>query len=307
MIRASIDIGSNSVLLLAAELDENRKKIKKELLNLSHITSLGKDLDKNKTFHPESIEATFNALLDYKNELKKIGIDAGSVLVTATEASRVATNAKDFFNHIKSKLGFEITTITSKGEAYYTALGVSSDLTALNSSETVIMDIGGASTELIRVNLNPFNIIESISLPVGSVRAFDWINEKQFESKMNEIFATEFSAYKTTTLLCVAGGMTSLAAMYVGQIKFDSSKIDGLKITIDEFDKFIKSLENISKDELQLKFPFLGKRAIVISAASKVASRFATALEVESIQVSTRGLRYGTLLSGEISEQFVGK
>ena len=69
MIRASIDIGSNSVLLLAAELDEDRKKIKKELLNLSHITSLGKDLDKNKWSKVEKFYGREEAIILYNKYL----------------------------------------------------------------------------------------------------------------------------------------------------------------------------------------------------------------------------------------------
>ena len=111
MRRASIDIGSNSVLLLAADLDESGNKILSELLDLSHITSLGKDLDKTKKFHTDSMNATYNALVEYKKELKKINIFPETVLVTATEASRVATNASEFFLKIKEELGFKITII----------------------------------------------------------------------------------------------------------------------------------------------------------------------------------------------------
>jgi len=60
MIRASIDIGSNSVLLLACDFNESTGKIENELLNLSYITSLGKDLDKTRQFHPESMKATYD-------------------------------------------------------------------------------------------------------------------------------------------------------------------------------------------------------------------------------------------------------
>ena len=93
MIRASIDIGSNSVLLLAAELDNVGTKILSEILNLSYITSLGRDLDKTKKFHPDSMQSTYEALLDYKIQLEKIHITPQEVLVTATEASRVALNS----------------------------------------------------------------------------------------------------------------------------------------------------------------------------------------------------------------------
>ena len=302
MIRASIDIGSNSVLLLAVELDNAGTKIVREILNLSHITSLGRDLDRTKKFHSESMQSTYEALLDYKIQLEKINITSPEVFVTATEASRVATNSKEFFLKIKKELGFEITVITSEAEAYFTALGVASG--NIDGDTVVIMDIGGASTELIKVQMKPFKIIDSISLPIGSVRAFDWIKDNSFEDKTREIFSKNLDFYQTKTLLCVAGGMTSIAAMYLGLKEFDALKVEGLNISFKTFESFAADLQKTNNENLALLFPFLGKRTAVMSAASKVALLFGARLKVENIKISTRGLRYGTILSGGVDEQF---
>lgn len=302
MIRASIDIGSNSVLLLAAELDDFGNKILKEILNLSYITSLGKDLDKTKMLHPESMQATYNALLDYKEQLEQINIHPRQVIVTATEAARVATNSFEFFSKIEKELGFEITIITSKAEAFFTAYGVTSAV--IGTDSIVIMDIGGASTELIKVQMNPFIVIDSISLPIGSVRAADWLKENSFDKRTHEIFLNNFDPYETKTLLCVAGGMTSMAAMYLGLKEFDAAKIDGMNISFNSFKLFAGDLQKTNVENLLLLFPFLGKRVEMIAAASKVASMLGDILKIEKIQISTRGLRYGTILAGEIDDQF---
>jgi exopolyphosphatase/guanosine-5'-triphosphate,3'-diphosphate pyrophosphatase len=304
MIRASIDIGSNSVLLLACELDASGKKIAKELLNGSHITSLGKDLDKTKMFHPESMQATYNALLDYKTQLEAIHFPPSSALVTATEAARVATNSSEFFAKIKNELGFTITIINSDAEAYFTAMGVASGSLDGSTSSVVIMDIGGASTELIKAQLNPFKIIDSISLPIGSVRAMDWLKENSFEQKTKNIFTNKLDFYQTSTLLCVAGGMTAMAAMYLGLKEFDAEKIDGMNIEFKSFKSFANDLEKTNLENLKLLFPFLGKRAEIMTAASKVALMFGTSLKIKNIKISTRGLRYGTILEGVIDAQY---
>lgn len=302
MLRASIDIGSNSVLLLAAEWDNENKKVSKEVLNLSYITSLGKDLDLTKKFRQDTMDATYEALSDYKRQLEKINISPCDVVVTATEASRVATNAADFYKKIKNDLGFSITLITSEGEAYYTALGVASAMGG--SSEVVIMDMGGASTELIRVKLEPFKIISTISLPVGSVRATDWKRENIFEEKMKKILSGDIKDYKTKSLLCVAGSMTSLASMYLGLKVFDDKAIDGLDIKFSIFREFVSDLQKTNVDNLLLLFPFLGKRAPMISAGALAAKMIGENLGVEKINISTRGLRYGVLIKGDIDEQF---
>jgi len=302
MIRASIDIGSNSVLLLVAEVDNKTGKIIKEILNLSSVTSLGKDLDKTKKFHAASMAATRETLTLYKSELDKINFDISNVLVTATEASRVAINSKEFFEEIFNQLGFKINLISAEGEAYYTALGVASFLS--DRDQVVIMDMGGASTELIKVNLDPFEIITTISLPVGSVRATDWRLENNFESRMALILDRDFSPYSTKSLLGVAGTMTSLASIFFGHHQFSDKDIDGKIIKFSSYKDFCFDLQKTNITNLLLLFPYLGKRAPMLAAGAVVASMIGSKLGVEQLQISTRGLRYGVLIQGEIDEKF---
>ena len=305
MRRASIDIGSNSVLLLAVELNENGE-LKEELLNESFITSLGKDLDVTKKFHPDSMQATYEALSTYKKLLDNIKFPIGEVIATATEASRVSTNSREFFKKIKDELGFNIQIISSDGEAYYTALGVVSSLPKAEG-KIVVMDIGGASTELILINTNPFEIVKSISLPVGSVRATDWKSKNEFDSKIYDILAPDMSDYNTDTLVCVAGSMTALASMYLGQREYSDTKIEGMTISFKSFQDFVRDLQNTTVENLLMLFPFLGKRAPMVAAGSLVAELIGSKLKIDLIKVSTRGLRYGTVLTGGINEHFISK
>lgn len=302
MRRASIDIGSNSVLLLAVEVTAEGI-IENEILNESFITSLGKDLDITNKFHPDSMKATYDALCEYKKLLDTINFPIFEVIATATEASRVSTNSREFFKKIKDELGFNIQIISSDGEAYYTALGVVSSL-GKSEGRIVIMDIGGASTELIQVETSPFKILKSVSLPVGSVRAADWKNSGEFETKISEILNLDLSDYQTDTLVCVAGSMTALASIYLGQKEYKDDKVEGMKISFKSFQDFAKDLRNTSIDNLLLLFPFLGKRAPMVGAGSHVAELIGNSLKIDTIKISTRGLRYGTVITGGIDEQY---
>lgn len=305
MRRASIDIGSNSVLLLAVELDE-KGQIQEELLNESFITSLGKDLDVTKKFHPDSMLATYDALKAYKNLLDKIKFPVDQVIATATEASRVSTNSRDFFKKIKDELGFNIQIITSDGEAYYTALGVVSSLSSKEDS-IVVMDIGGASTELIKIHTGPFKIENSISLPVGSVRATDWKKAGNFDQKLSEMLMIDMSEYETSTLVCVAGSMTALASMYLGQREYVDSKVEGMQISFSSFQEFSRDLQKTTVENLLMLFPFLGKRAPMVGGGAHVAELIGNKLKIETMKVSTRGLRYGVVCTGGINEQYLSK
>jgi exopolyphosphatase/guanosine-5'-triphosphate,3'-diphosphate pyrophosphatase len=302
MIRASIDIGSNSVLLLVAEVDANGKMVN-EILNLANVTSLGKDLDKNGVFCEDSINLTYDVLKKYTDEIKKLNINLEDVLVTATEASRVAKNAVQFFEKIKNNLGLNVFTISGSEEAFYTAFGVVSSLISEINENLIIMDIGGASTELISIKTKPFEIVTSVSFPIGSVRATDWIKENNYKLKTENIFSQNIEVYKTKSLICVAGTMTTLAAMYLGLKEFDDKKIDGLKIPFHEFKMFAMALQYTNIDEVLLNFPFVGKRAKTVAAGALVAKEFGEKLNINVMIISTKGLRYGVLLKGEIHGQ----
>ena len=105
-LRASIDIGSNSVLLLIADVSNSKFT---EISKRSEITQLGKELDKNKVFHQDSMNATYSAIKSYVEDCSKFGITPESIIATATEASRIAQNAFDFFNKILLRLVFHFT------------------------------------------------------------------------------------------------------------------------------------------------------------------------------------------------------
>lgn len=300
--RASIDIGSNTVLLLAGIIEEGR--LTQELANESRVTSLGKDLDTTRVFSDQSMKDTEDALLEYKEILMNLGISNDQIVVTATEASRVAQNAPDFYQKMKALTGFNFEIISGEAEAYYTSLGVVKG-TELSGHDITIMDIGGASTELIKVNLEPFSIEKTISLPMGSVRCTDWLAQGEFDLRAQELLKKfDVSEFKTEHLLCVAGSMTSLGAMIKGLKEFDPAGVNGVKIEFEQFLKFSSKIKLASKESIAQKFPFLGKRVHSIVGGALLGEVLGAALGVKTFEISTLGLRYGTLISGGIDERF---
>lgn len=301
MVRASIDIGSNTVLLLVGDVDGLSYK---ELENESRVTSLGKDLDQNQEFLKQSMEDTFDALREYVDITSKYSIKPEDIIVTATEASRVAKNSKELFKKVEAALGLKVQIINAEGEAFYTSLGVVRGA-GLKEGKISIMDIGGASTEFIKIEVNPFKVIDSISLPFGSVRATDWLNAGILEDKLNEtINNSRLQDFKCEHLLCVAGSMTSLGGMILGLKKFDASVINGKKITFAEFLPFVNKLQGRTSQQILMNFPFLGKRSKSILGGALLGKKVGEFLNIRSFEISTLGLRYGTLFSGEIHEHY---
>lgn len=303
-IRASIDIGSNSVLLLIARVSPQSFEV---LENLSEITSLGRDLDKNKEFHPESMDHTREALQSFVLRCESLGVKASDVIVTATEASRVAGNAKTFFQEIEESLGLRINIISSSAEAYFSTKGILFD-SDFESETITIMDVGGASTELIRVNTKNLEIIESVSLPIGSVRSSNWLEDSLFVQNLQKVFLDHrllLDKYQSKELYCVAGTVTSLAAMHLGLTNYDDKRVHGVTLKTEDVDALFKKFSAATSEELLEKYPFLKKRSKTIRGGLHLMYHILHRLLVKDIKVSTYGLRYGTLIEGVIKKEFL--
>lgn len=299
--RASIDIGSNSTLLLVAEVENGN--VIKVLENESRVTGLGRDLDKKGHFIEIAMDETFEALQEYKDICLKHNISPSEVLCTATEASRVAKNSKSFFEKVKKELGIKTEIITGIAEAYFSTKGILQGESGEN--EMAIMDIGGASTEFILTD-SQGNIKTSFSMPVGSVRMTNWIEEgvveERFKSLLKE-WGDKLKLVECDTLSCVAGTMTSLANMHLDHRQFVENEVHGHILKKKDIVEMAKKYCDWDSDKFLDRFPFLGKRSRAIKGGLLLAKKISENVNVNSFKVSTYGLRYGTLLEGEISDE----
>lgn len=302
---ATIDIGSNSVLLLIAKKNNGKLEV---LVDEARVTSLGRGLDKTGNFHLDSMKETRQVLKEYIKILSRYSIQPQDVLVTATEASRKAANSRDFFSEIKKELQVNVCIISDYAESYLTAMGVVTDGEANFNDPLVIMDIGGSSTELIKVKKNRKKIDMQVSLPVGAVRASEWLESASFDQKFQEALgAYKLEDFKTEKLVCVAGSMTSLGAMMKGLSAFNGEDICGVEITVSEFLLFYNKIKQLTVAQLQEHYPFLGKRSQSIVAGLKVAKEISHRLSVDSFVISTRGLRHGLAHEQSIHPNFILK
>lgn len=303
-IRASIDIGSNSVLLLIADVSHGKLK---EIAKRSEITALGRELDKNKAFHPESMEATYAALKSYAEDCDAQGIPREKIIATATEAARVAQNAPEFFERIHSELGVTITVITSEAEAYFSTKGILFD-TKFENEVITIMDIGGASTELIRVNTKSFQILDTISMPVGAVRSTQWLQDDLFVQNLQKVFLdyrSDLDKFQGKELFCVAGTVTSLGNMHLQKKEFVEDDVHGLVLKSEDVDNLFKKYAGHTPEQFLELFPFLQKRSQSIRGGLHLVYHMIHRLLVKEITISTYGLRFGTLLEGRIRKEFI--
>lgn len=303
-LRASIDIGSNSVLLLIGDMSHGKLK---EISKRSEITQLGKELDKNKTFHPDSMAATYEAIKSYVEECDKYEVPRDKIIATATEAARVAQNAVEFFDKIERELGVKINIITSEAEAFFSTKGILFD-TKFESDVITIMDIGGASTELIKVNTKNYQIIESISMPIGAVRSTQWLEDDLFVQNLQKVFLdfrNEIDKFQTKDLFCVAGTVTSLGNMHLQRKEFVEDDVHGLVLKAEDIDNLFKKYSTTSPEKFLEEFPFLQKRSQSIRGGLHLVYHIIHRLLVKELTISTYGLRFGTLIEGRIKKEFL--
>jgi exopolyphosphatase/guanosine-5'-triphosphate,3'-diphosphate pyrophosphatase len=303
-IRASIDIGSNSVLLLIGDVSHGKLK---EISKRSEITQLGKELDKNKAFHPDSMAATFDAIKSYVEECDRNEVPRDKIIATATEAARVAQNAVEFFDKIENELGVKINIITSEAEAYFSTKGILFD-TKFENEVITIMDIGGASTELIKVNTKTYQIIESISMPIGAVRSTQWLADELFVQNLQKVFLdfrNEIDKFQAKDLFCVAGTVTSLGNMHLQRKEFVEDDVHGLVLKSEDIDNLFKKFSDTAPEKFQEEFPFLQKRSQSIRGGLHLVYHIVHRLLVKELTISTYGLRFGTLLEGRIKKEFL--
>ena len=160
-LRASIDLGTNTCLLLIADWDESTHRVSRVIEDHSTIVRLGQGVDQNRQLHPDAIARTLECLGKYSKRVKALGLEPSSVMAVATSQARDARNGAEFFARVESETGFRFRVISGEEEARASFEG--GLLPGMEPARSAIIDIGGGSTELMSVK-------GGLSIDMGSVR-----------------------------------------------------------------------------------------------------------------------------------------
>jgi exopolyphosphatase/guanosine-5'-triphosphate,3'-diphosphate pyrophosphatase len=160
---ATIDIGTNTTLLLVAE--RTPKGVVIPLAERAEITRLGRGIGGDGLLRDENIALTLKVLKDYAREAQAW---QAPVFAIGTEGLRRAPNAKAFLEQATAILGTEVEVISGDREAHLSFLAAQRSFQAEAEGDVVVIDIGGGSTEIIVAKAK--SIFYRRSLPLGSVR-----------------------------------------------------------------------------------------------------------------------------------------
>ncbi len=298
---AFVDIGTNTILCLIAELKNNGRF--DVLDDLADITRLGQDVHRTGRISSEGEARSLQVLQRYLEQCKRLRVD--QITAVGTSALRDAQNSADVRARFKEQLGLDVRIITGEEEAAYAFLAVQRGLT-LAAQELLVVDVGGGSTEFIRGNRA--GVSQAVSIDIGSVRLTeqflhsDPVRETEWEKMIVAIesalarlphqWRKEGSA---VTLVGIAGTFTTLAAVEKGLTHYSHGEVHGSPLTLSEVRRQVALFRSKTIAQRKLIPGLEPKRADVILAGACLIERIMALFYSERVVVSDQGVRYGLL------------
>ena len=290
---AAVDLGTNTTRLLVADVADGRAT---DVHRETRITRLGEGVDARKRLLPLPIARVRNVLADYRRTIEELG--AERTLAVATSAVRDAENGEAFLGEIEWSYGFATKLLTGDEEAELTRRGVGP-----RAPGTLVLDIGGGSTELI---VDDFHV----SLDMGSVRFTERFlhSDPPTHGELRACAdAVELPDLHPTSAVGVAGTITTLAAQDLGLASYDRARVDGHVLSRDAVHAQLDRLASMPVAERRELPAMEPERAPVIVAGAVILAQVLDRYALGSIEASEHDILDGAaLLAAELDEPAEG-
>ena len=282
---AVVDLGTNSTRLLVADVDDGHVE---EVARRLTITRLGEGVDERRTLLPLPIARVRNVLADYRRELEELG--AERTLAVGTSAIRDAENGEAFLGEIEWSYGFTTRLLSGEEEGELTRRGVAGGRELV--AGTLILDVGGGSTELIADGFRT-------SLDLGCVR----LTERFLHSDPPTREELEAAAcavrealpdLEPTQAIGVAGTITTLAALELG--KYDPDRVHGHRISREAVEAQFQRLASLPLAQRRELPGLEPERAPVIIAGAVIVREVLERYGLDGLEASERDILHGAAL-----------
>ncbi len=295
---AVIDVGTNSTRLLVADVAGGRVS---PLERRSTVTRLGRGVDLSGRLATEAIEDVCGAIDTYVGLMEELGAEAVDVI--ATSAVRDADNGSAFVAELRERFALSPRVLDGSEEARLTYLGATSE--ALPSEPTLVVDIGGGSTELVVGRGSEISFHDS--LQAGVVRHSERYiaGDPPAASELEEL-ATDIRGLIEGSIgtgvearrgIAVAGTPTSLAAVELELEPYDPARVHGHTLTLPSIQRMLSRLASAPLAE-RVEIPGLHPdRAPTIVAGVVILVETMRAFGLEEITVSEHDILYGTAIA----------
>jgi len=292
---AAIDLGTNSTRLLVADVDDGGLR---EIVRRTEITRLGEGVDERHRLLPLPVARVRNVLTDYRREAERLG--AERTLLVATSAVRDAENGEAFLGEVEWSYGFATQLLTGDEEAALMLRGVGEV-----EPGTLVLDIGGGSTELVTLH-------SRTSLDVGAVRLTErYLHSDQPTDDELEACAqyvrTVLPPLDATSVVGVAGTITTLAALDLGLDEYDRERVHGHELSLAGVERQLERLAALPLEQRREVPALEPERAPVIVAGAVIAREVLAAYGLGAYRVSEHDILDGiALAAAELSEPIEG-
>jgi exopolyphosphatase/guanosine-5'-triphosphate,3'-diphosphate pyrophosphatase len=295
---AVIDVGSNSSRLLVAEVaDGEVAKVERQ----SRVTRLGRGVDLSGQLSAEAIEEACEAIGDYVTICEAAGVEA--VATIATSAVRDASNGGAFVAELRERFALSARVLDGEEEARLTYLGATHEQPP--ADPTLVIDIGGGSTELIVGSGDEISF--QTSLQAGVVRhterhiSTDPPTAVELEELAGDVrtiieAVSDKERAAAVTGIAVAGTPTSLAAIDLELDPYDPERVHGHVLSLESIQRLLSQLASAPLEE-RIQIPGLhADRAPTIIAGVVILVEVMRAFGLKQIRVSEHDILYGTAI-----------
>lgn len=294
---AILDLGTNTFNLLIAEKDEQGKAVfiySKEL-----PVEIGKGGIHKREITPEATHRAVRALHTHRKTMHEYGVD--EYYAFATSAVRDAANGKDFTRRMRIETGIEIKILSGDEEAAWIYEGVK-QASVLGKEPSLIMDIGGGSTEFIMADEK--EIFWKKSYPLGVSRLYEIFHpadpiitkKTEVENHISTMLQDMFEAakrYDPVELIGSSGSFDSFAEMIIHRTSSSEKAINGFEYPMQEFEKLYNDILISTVDE-RLKIPGLIQMRAPMFAYSVVLTDITLkTLSIKKMKLSRYAMKEG--------------
>lgn len=310
--RAVIDVGTNSVKLLVADVQGGQAR---PVTEESVQTRLGKNFYETHRLQPDAIAQTARAVADFAKTAREK--ESSSIRVFATSAARDAVNQDDLISAIEAASALRVEIISGEQEAEWAFQGATSG-TDFASVPLLLLDVGGGSSEFIVGHGGQKSFARSF--PLGTVRLMekfphadpptpdefakyrDWVEKfmREHVRPMLEPVLQQEKKSGDVHLAGTGGTATILARMKLKTDQYDRERIEGTRLSLKQVRKHLESLWSLPLAQRR-ELPGLPKsRADVILPGVLI---YATVMEqfgFSELRVSTHGLRFAAVMALDV-------
>lgn len=306
-VRAVVDIGTNSVKLLVAEVADGQVR---PLHESSHQTRLGQGFYETHTLQAEPIRDTARAVAQFRADCAQW--QPARFRIIATSAARDAQNAEELLGAVQAAAGLPVEIISGEQEADWAYLGVTSD-PSLSASSLLVLDVGGGSSEFILGRAGHRLFAESFRL--GSVRLLERLAlsdppaaaelaacEREVETilqrNVRPHLAPLLASLGSDCQLVGTGGTSTILARIQLQLdSFDRERIEGVRLTHSFLQEQKVRLWSLPLEKRRQIVGLPPNRADVILTGLVIFERVMAAFGLPTLRASTRGIRFAALMA----------